>query len=723
MKKILLLLITGISAQLFAQQQIKLEQAKFKTGDNIEWKSPKADDSQWATIKTNLVWEEQGYPNYDGMAWYRFHFYLPSSLKDQSLWKDSLRVFLAKIDDRDESFINGVSIGKTSGYNKVREYHVAVNSTFLKWDADNVLAIKVFDRGGEGGMYGGTPFINMMDLIDGISMHLHFSSADATIEVHNNVNTIINGTLHVEIIDPESNKTVSIKDQNISLPSGGSTAVFVTNDTKERLSIVATYQELLTKKTLQLINTTPYILTPLPGASPKINGASVFGVKPGSPVLYKIAATGEIPLQYAVDDLPKGLQIDGKTGIITGVLTKKGNYILKAKVSNAKGIAEKNITLKVGDLLALTPPMGWNSWNCWGLSVSSEKVKSSATALIEKGLINHGWTYMNIDDGWEDSLRDNAGNVVPNKKFPDMKALGDWLHGNGLKFGIYSSPGPKTCGGYLGSYQYELNDANSYAKWGIDYLKYDLCSYRSLPFKDTTLSFVQKPYYVMRDALLKQKRDIVYSLCEYGLNNVWQWGDLVNGNCWRTTGDINDTWESLSSIGFNQTEQYKYAKPGRWNDPDMLIVGMVGWGENLHPTRLSPDEQYTHISLWCLLSAPLLIGCDMSKLDDFTINLLSNDEVLAVNQDALGTQAKQVYKNENYQVWMKTLEDGSHAVGIFNLTEQYQTISINWKDIELVKPDSKKVRDLWRQKDLGMFRDAFSTKVAPHGVTFIKVIG
>ena len=346
MKKILLLLITGISAQLFAQQQIKLEQAKFKTGDNIEWKSPTADDSQWATIKTNLVWEEQGYPNYDGMAWYRFHFYLPSSLKDQSLWKDSLRVFLAKIDDRDESFINGVSIGKTSGYNKVREYHVAVNSTFLKWDADNVLAIKVFDRGGEGGMYGGTPFINMMDLIDGISMHLHFSSADATIEVHNNVSTIINGTLHVEIIDPESNKTVSIKDQNISLPSGGSTAVFVTNDTKERLSIVATYQELLTKKTLQLINTTPYILTPLPGASPKINGASVFGVKPGSPVLYKIAATGEIPLQYAVDDLPKGLQIDGKTGIITGVLTKKGNYIIKAKVSNAKGIAEKISPLK-----------------------------------------------------------------------------------------------------------------------------------------------------------------------------------------------------------------------------------------------------------------------------------------------------------------------------------------------------------------------------------------
>lgn len=302
-----------------------------------------------------------------------------------------------------------------------------------------------------------------------------------------------------------------------------------------------------------------------------------------------------------------------------------------------------------------------------------------------------------------------------------MKLLGDWLHSKGLKFGIYSSPGPTTCGGYLGSYQYELNDAASYAKWGVDYLKYDWCSYEQINGKDTTLAAYQKPYAVMRDALLKQNRDIVFSLCQYGMKNVWEWGDKVNGNCWRTTGDIEDTWESLSSIGFSQKVQHAYTKPGRWSDPDMLIVGQVGWGENLHQTRLNPDEQYTHISLWCLLSAPLLIGCDISKMDDFTVALLSNDEVIAVNQDILGKEAKQVLVTPDYQVWMKPLEDGSHAIGIFNLTEKYKSIAIKWSELGLGKSGSVSVRDLWRQKNLGAFTEQFSSKVAPHGVTFIKV--
>jgi hypothetical protein len=224
----------------------------------------------------------------------------------------------------------------------------------------------------------------------------------------------------------------------------------------------------------------------------------------------------------------------------------------------------------------------------------------------------------------------------------------------------------------------------------------------------------------MRDALLKQNRDIAFSLCQYGMKNVWEWGNDVNGNCWRTTDDINDSWESLKGIGFSQTVQYKYAKPGRWNDPDMLIVGMVGWGENLHPTKLTTDEQYTHISLWCLLSAPLLIGCDISKIDNFTLNLLSNDEVLALDQDALGKQAQQVLKTDDYQIWMKELEDGTHAIGIFNLSEKYQSINVNWDQIGL-KNVSLKVRDLWRQKDLGDFKNNFSTKVPPHGVTLVKV--
>jgi len=387
-------------------------------------------------------------------------------------------------------------------------------------------------------------------------------------------------------------------------------------------------------------------------------------------------------------------------------------------VKNNSGEAKREFLVKCGNLLALTPPMGWNSWNCWGLSVSDEKLKSSAQAMIDKGLIDHGWTYMNIDDGWEAEQRNANGEIVANKKFPNMKVLGDWLHGHGLKFGIYSSPGPKTCGGYLGSYQHEQQDATTYASWGIDYLKYDWCSYSQIANGDTTLDAYQKPYKWMQAALRSQKRDIIYSLCQYGMKNVSAWGADVDGNCWRTTGDITDTWNSLSSIGFSQGKLSQYAKPGRWNDPDMMIVGQVGWGENLHPSHLTPDEQYTHVSLWCLLSAPLLIGCDLSKLDDFTLNLLTNDEVLAIDQDPLGKQAQQVIKKDNYQVWVKELEDGNKAIGIFNLSDDYQNISFNWSEVGFF--NKQKIRDLWRQKDLGIFENSFTTKVAPHGVTLIK---
>ena len=721
MKKWITILATTFTIQSFAQQDIKLEQAKFKQGDNAEWKELSTNDSQWATIKTGMIWELQGYPDYNGYAWYRFHFFLPSSIKQNSLWKDSLRVFLNKVDDNDETYINGTLIGKTEGWNITREYHLATASSFLKWDADNVLCVRVFDSGGGGGMYGGNIFINMMDIIDNITVNMQFNAKQCTASLHNKSFKNIDGEFITTVTNPETNKVLSTINKKVSLKGGDTYLSNILTNVTERLLISATFKETQTKKTITLTKTTPYILTPSSSAFPKINSAKVFGVRSGSPVLYKIAVTGDKPLKYSVENLPKGLKFDATNGIITGKIDERGDYSMKLIVSNVKGKTEKKFTIKVGDVLALTPPMGWNSWNCWGLSVSSEKLKSSAQALIDKGLIDHGWTYMNIDDGWEEPIRDEKGNVIPNKKFPDMKALGDWLHGKGLKFGIYSSPGPKTCGGYLGSYQHEINDANSYASWGIDYLKYDWCSYEEINGKDTTLASYQKPYAIMRDALLKQKRDITFSLCQYGMKNVWEWGDKVNGNCWRTTGDIEDTWESLSSIGFSQTVQYKYTKPGRWSDPDMLVVGQLGWGESLHATKLTPDEQYTHISLWCLLSAPLLIGGDISKIDDFTLNLLSNDEVIAVDQDVLGKEAKQIVANSIYQVWMKELEDGSHAIGIFNLSDKYQNISVSWNDIELKKSISKKVHDLWRQKNLGSFKDSFTSNVAPHGVTFIKV--
>jgi hypothetical protein len=430
-------------------------------------------------------------------------------------------------------------------------------------------------------------------------------------------------------------------------------------------------------------------------------------------------------MTFSARDLPGGLNLDEKTGIITGRPVEKGSSVVAITAQNAKGEEIKNITFVIGDAIALTPPMGWNSWNAWGLSVDQEKVLASARTFKEKGLMNHGWSFINVDDGWEikgDSpmpKRDGDGNILVNEKFPDMKAMGDSIHSMGLKFGIYSSPGPLTCGGYAASYQYELNDAKSYAHWGVDYLKYDWCSYDKIA-KDHSRPELIAPYTVMRSMLDQVDRDIVYSLCQYGMGDVWEWGKDVGGNLWRTTGDITDTWESLSGIGFNQIANAPYAGPGHWNDPDMLVVGWVGWGPNLHPTGLTPDEQYTHISLWCLLSAPLLIGCDLTRLDNFTLNLLTNDEVLAIDQDPLGKQATPVFKEGDIQVWVKELSDGTKAFGVFNLGTTAKKFSLPLKQIGL--EGKVWLRDLWRQKDLGGFTGSFETLVPSHGVILVKSI-
>ena len=737
MQKISFTIVIMIAAlKLFAQDEIKITEAKFKTGNDQAWSQLAFDDSKWQTLKTSVVWDEQGYKDYDGYAWYRLHVYIPYDLKDRSYWKDSLRFFLAKIDDADETYLNGVLIGKkgnfpeaAGGYktawSQTREYHISTNDPALKWNKENVIAIKVYDNGGKGGMFGAIPFVNMIDQIDGVKMHIQFGKInakgklEAPLMVVNNSNLPIEGSLSIRITDIEAEKIISNTEKKVLITPDKTLVAELGIPADKRLDIIVNFKESITGKTVGIEETIPYILTPAPSPQPRINGAKVFGLRPGSPFLFKIPATGSKPLSYAVKGLPQGLKVDPATGIITGKFVKAGEYKMTFVVKNKLGEAKREFTVRCGDLLALTPPMGWNSWNCWGLSVSDEKLKSSAQAMIDKGLIDHGWTYMNIDDGWEAENRNANGEIVANKKFPDMKGLGDWLHSRGLKFGIYSSPGPTTCGRYLGSYEHEQQDATTYANWGIDYLKYDWCSYSNIAKGDTTLAAYQKPYRVMQTALRSQKRDMVYSLCQYGMKNVSAWGHEVDANCWRTTGDITDTWNSLRSIGFSQGTLSQYAKPGRWNDPDMMIVGQVGWGENLHPTHLTPDEQYTHVSLWCLLSAPLLIGCDISKLDGFTLNLLTNDEVLALDQDPLGKQARQVIQKESYQVWMKELEDGNKAIGIFNLGDDYQTISVNWNELDLA--NKQKIRDLWRQKDLGIIENSFTTKVAPHGVTLVKV--
>ncbi|MDP4208220.1 MAG: NPCBM/NEW2 domain-containing protein [Bacteroidota bacterium] len=503
-----------------------------------------------------------------------------------------------------------------------------------------------------------------------------------------------------------------------------------------------------TLKTYNPIASEPYILTPKEKAEPRINSAKIFGVRPGSSFQFLVAATGDRPMTFSAKGLPKGLKLDPQTGIITGSLTKAGTYEVTLGAKNAKGVAEKKLRIVCGDRIALTPPMGWNSWNCFAQEVSADKVKRAADAMVKSGLINHGWTYINIDDFWENNrdskdpslrgkFRDDAGYIIPNTRFGDMKSLADYVHNLGLKIGLYSSPGPWTCGGCVGSFGCEKQDAESYAKWGFDYLKYDWCSYGNVinglpdndPYKVSSLSYnggnqlatAMKPFKIMGDYLRQQPRDIVYSLCQYGMSDVWKWGDSVNGNSWRTTNDITDTWASVKGIVLDQDKSAAYSKPGNWNDPDMLVVGHVGWG-NTHPSKLKPDEQYLHISLWSLFASPLLIGCDMEKIDDFTLNLLTNDEVIEVNQDPLGKSATCLQTIREMRIYVKELENKSYAVGFCNFGLEIADLS--FKDFDKLGFNGKfTVRDLWRQKDISTIdtqKAQLGIKVPAHGVVLYK---
>jgi alpha-galactosidase len=453
-------------------------------------------------------------------------------------------------------------------------------------------------------------------------------------------------------------------------------------------------------------------------------------------VLYHIPATGEPPLKFSADALPDGLKLDATTGDITGSIKQPGSYSVVLHAKNSRGAADKMLRIMVGETIALTPPMGWNSWNCWGSRVDADKVLRAARAMTASGLINHGWTYINIDDAWQ-GKRDGPFNAIQgNEKFPDMKGLSDAVHKLGLKLGIYSTPWTTSYANHIGGsaenpegtwepptvskrgrvnkkmlpwaigkYSFATNDARQWAEWGIDYLKYD--------WNPNELPETEEMYRALRAS----GRDLVLSLSNSTpFTNAPALSKLAN--CWRTTGDIRDTWDSMNRKGFGEEKWAPFASPGHWNDPDMLVVGYVGWGQP-HPTHLTPDEQYTHITLWCLVAAPLLLGCDLEKLDDFTLNLLTNDEVLAVNQDALGKQALCVAKDGDLRVYAKDLEDGSLAVGLFNLGETAANVSVKWSDLKL--SGEKSVRDLWRRKNLGKYSDKFHMQVAPHGAELVKL--
>jgi alpha-galactosidase len=463
---------------------------------------------------------------------------------------------------------------------------------------------------------------------------------------------------------------------------------------------------------------------------PMFHGARIVGCTPGRPFLFKTPFTGQGAITISADNLPSNLSITSD-GIITGTSPDAGEYVVTLTAAGSLAQATRKLKIVAGDhKLALTSPMGWNSWNSFAGAVNAEDVRQAADAFISNGLAAKGYTYVNVDDTWE-GPRDAAGNITANQKFGNMKDLADYVHSKGLKFGLYSSPGTTTCARFPASYKHELQDAQSYSAWGVDYLKYDYCSYSRITPKNSPPDKLMYPYGVMRDALDKVNRDIVYSLCQYGLGQVWNWaaGAPVYGNAWRICGDIRDNWKSMTRNGFKSNFNiWKFAGPGHWNDPDMLVVGRLGWGK-LRPTQLKPWEQVTHITLWCMQAAPLLIGSDMSTLDPFTISLLTNTEVLDVNQDPLGRQAAPVkVDNEALtQVWAKPLWDGTYAMALFNLSPDNKNMTVNFADdLKMIAEDdaptsgSLKVRDLWQRKDLDE-TDAFTAEVPSHGAMMLKI--
>lgn len=742
----LLLAATALSAQ----ESLRLDVPwKFLPGDHPAALQPGFDDAGWVSLKVDRVWEEQGYPKLDGYACYRLRFVLPESLRGRDRLKAGIRFALGKINNFDQSYLNGRLLG-TNGrvaapgetpdpgfihapsttLNLERVYILPVDDPRLNWGGENVLAIRVHDESGTGGMYSGGQEARMLRLSDYVDLapqaaHFEFTGKglSKTIKVANTApDRTLKGAFSIEAKGVVSGRTWLRKVRPLELAPGTAFDIpYELGARDEACTVTYTYQ--LDGDSAVRVETSPYLLTPAAPAAPRINGPAVVGARPGRDFVHTVPVSGVRPLSLRAEGLPPGLKLDGATGVIRGTTPVAGTYKVTFTARNAKGATSRQLELAIGDTLALTPPMGWNSWNCWGLAVDEEKVVASARTFVAKGLRDHGWNSVNIDDGWEipggslEPKRNDDGSIRVNGKFPDMARLGSRLHEMGLKFGIYSSPGPLTCGMYTGSYQHEAQDARSYAAWGVDYLKYDWCSYDQIS-KGESKTELMKPYQIMRDALAGTARDIVYSLCQYGMGDVWEWGDSVGGNLWRTTEDITDTWESMSGIGFSQTRQAPFARPGNWNDPDMLVVGWVGWGPSLHPSRLTADEQYTHLSLWSMLSAPLLIGCDLTRLDAFTLNLLTNDEVLALDQDRLGRQARQVLKEGPIQVWVKELADGGKAVAVFNLGTAPADYAIDFARAGL--KGTLCLRDLWRQKDLGKAAGSRKVTVAPHGVILLK---
>jgi alpha-galactosidase len=492
---------------------------------------------------------------------------------------------------------------------------------------------------------------------------------------------------------------------------------------------------------------------------PAIHGPSIHGASANKQVLYAIPATGERPLVFAVEGLPEGVRLDPVTGFITGAIRREGDFRVMLRAENRHGKAEKEFVIAIGRGLALTPPMGWNSWNAWRRWVDDVKVRSAADGLVRTGLAALGYTYVNIDSCWQGARGGPHNAIQPNRKFPDMRLLSDYVHARGLKLGIYSTPwavpwgcekkedvedwggpeligfssgdpepdGPRDYFFYLGKYvgieKHEMQDVAQWVEWGVDFLKYD--------WTQTDAKCLERMGRVVKAAA----RDIVLSICTGArlkyIDAYKAWAQM-----WRGTGDTDDSWANILGNGFladdcQQEDWRPYIGPSGWHDLDMLAIGpQSDTRTGTRPNRLTPDEQITHMTVWALYPSPLILSCDLEALNDFELRLLGNEEVIAVNQDRLGKPAVRLREersqslvpgrpHHNGRVWGRPLADGSFAVGFFNLAERPDELSLDLHDLGL--HGSASARNLWERRNLGRIWKRLSIMVPAHGAQLIRV--
>ena len=483
------------------------------------------------------------------------------------------------------------------------------------------------------------------------------------------------------------------------------------------------------------------ILSPPPAPAPHINGPRVYGTRPGHPFLYRIPCTGRRPIQFDATGLPAGLVLDRDTGILSGVTpAMRGEYIVTLRASNTQGRDQRTLKVISGDTLALTPTMGYNHWYTHYDRVTQRLMEEAAERIVDTGMADAGYQYVNVDDCWMTAVaggkyegdpsrrgpaRDANGKLLPNANFPDMKGLADYIHARGLKAGIYTSPGPRTCAGFVGAYGHEEQDAQQFAAWGYDFLKYDWCSYSEIAGPKPDLAVLQKPYRQMGELLERQPRDILFNLCQYGRGEVWKWGTEVKGQSWRTGGDLGFELERIFEVALRNCRLREFNRPGGWNDPDYLQIGWIGAQrkggfEMPHPCPLTPNEQYSFMSLWCLMASPLFYSGDMSKLDEFTLRILCNPELIDIDQDPLGQCARVQGKSPDGFVLIKEIEDGGRAIGLCNTSHSARRMSIRWSDAGLAKPPAR-MRDCWRRVDLKEVGDGYEVEVAPRFVEVVRM--